>query len=110
MWSLPADYDSKVRRIVERRAAGEWKARGKVAGRRIGPMFVIAAFAVIERSHCLVLDDYAKLLFTPSCVFIRLPAAMRADSYKRYTCYNCPKEDWDTSIICMRALSLIGPP
>jgi len=84
MWSLPADYDSKVRRIVERRAAGEWKARGKVAGRRIGPMFVIAAFAVIERSYCLVLDDYAKLLFTPSCVFIRLPAAMRADSYKRY--------------------------
>jgi len=55
-------------------------------------MFAIAAFAVIERSYCLVLDDYAKLLFTPSYVFIRFSAAMRADSYKRYTCYNYPKE------------------
>lgn len=28
-------------------------------------MFAIAAFAVIGQSYCLVLDDYAKLLFTP---------------------------------------------
>lgn len=56
-------------------------------------MFAIAVYAVIGRAHCLVLDDYAKLLFTPfRVVFIYLPLATRADSYECYTCYNNPEE------------------
>lgn len=52
-------------------AAAEWGVqRGCKEGRgreerRDRAMFAIAAFAVIGRSYCLVLDDYAKLLFTP---------------------------------------------
>lgn len=48
------------------------------------PMFAIAAFAVIGQSYCLVLDDYAKLLFTPFPHRIHL-FAMQADSYKCVT-------------------------
>lgn len=45
------------------------------------PMFAIATFAVIGRSFCLVLDDYAKLLFTPFRIaFIYLPSAVPADA------------------------------
>jgi len=47
-------------------------------------MFAIAVFAVIGQSYCLVLDDYAKLLFTPFPHRIHL-FAMQANSYKCVT-------------------------
>lgn len=48
-------------------------------------MFAIATFAVIGRSCCLVLDDYAKLLFTFRIIFIYLQSAVQADSYECVT-------------------------
>jgi len=66
MWSLLTDYDSKIR---------WWRSLegGNKGGSEHRPMFAIATFAVIEQSYCLVLDDYAKLLFTPfRIVFIYL--------------------------------------
>lgn len=44
--------------------------RCKGQGDEHWPMFAIAAFAVIERSYCLVFDNYTKLLFTPTYVII----------------------------------------
>lgn len=87
MWSLPADYDSKVRRGHSLGVSEGGEEQGK-GSRGSELMFAIAAFAVIGQSYCLVLDDYAKLLFTPFPHRIHL-FAMQADSCKCYYCFSC---------------------